>query len=381
MNAPQTLQTKRKYYLDIARVIAIISISLNHAVNRSYANYAGQMKEFYSIPLWSTIFKTVISVFSRIGVPLFLMITGILLLNKIIESPRDIKKFYKHNLWGVFITTEVWLVLIYFFMEFLGDSSILRSQGVWASIDGLLRTMLFVDQRTFGSLWYMPMILCIYTTLPFVVVVKDKLSEGKFSCAVLLPVILVYIVTMVFPAINALLMLNGKPTWSADLKESNLFSMYYLYILTGYFVGQGGLSRWKGWLVGLLTALSFGLCCGMQFYAYSRPAQYLVAYSFPLMPVCAGLLLELLRRGAEKLRRVERPVTYLSRIAFGIYFMHMMVMTVVNSDYVDRWLHYGAWEPALKTLFLEVVSVGVSIPLIAVLSKIKVLRKYLFMVK
>ena len=34
----KTLTGGRSYYLDIARAIAIISISLNHAVNRTYDN-------------------------------------------------------------------------------------------------------------------------------------------------------------------------------------------------------------------------------------------------------------------------------------------------------------------------------------------------------
>ena len=41
----KTLTGGRSYYLDIARAIAIISISLNHAVNRIYDNYFGQMEE------------------------------------------------------------------------------------------------------------------------------------------------------------------------------------------------------------------------------------------------------------------------------------------------------------------------------------------------
>ena len=67
---------QRIFWLDLARTFAVISISLNHAVNRSYHIHVDQMSEFLSIPLASTLFKTVIYVFSRIGVPLFLMISG-----------------------------------------------------------------------------------------------------------------------------------------------------------------------------------------------------------------------------------------------------------------------------------------------------------------
>ena len=73
----------RIMWLDIARAIAIISITFNHAVNRSFNIYTGQFSEYLQIPAYLTIVKAVLYAFSRIGVPLFLMISGTLLL------PRD----------------------------------------------------------------------------------------------------------------------------------------------------------------------------------------------------------------------------------------------------------------------------------------------------
>lgn len=381
MQTLQTVQTQRKYYLDIARAIAIISISFNHAVNRSYANYSGQMAEFYDIALWSTMFKTVITVFSRIGVPLFMMITGVLILNKKMENGDDLKKFYKHNLLSLLITTEIWYVLIYWFLVLSGSQPVLENRGVFGAVLGMFETMLFQNQVTFDSLWYMPVILCLYTTLPFVIMAKDKLSRSKFSWLFLLPVVVVFLNNMVMPSVNDFLRLHGLPTYTSALYMSDLISYFYLYILAGYFVGQGVLGKWKTWVVAGAAVGTFLLCCGYQMYMYAQERNGLIDYYFPLLPVCAGMLLELLRRGADRLRRLERPVTYLSRMAFGVYFTHIVIMTVVNSDKVDALLHYAAWEPALKTLFLEAVSVGVSIILIALLSKIKVLKKYLFMIK
>ncbi|MBQ7415868.1 MAG: acyltransferase [Oscillospiraceae bacterium] len=382
MQQPATLASKRKYYLDIARVIAIVSISLNHAVNRSYQNYNGQMAEFYSIPLWSTLIKTVISVFSRIGVPLFLMITGVLILNKKMETQEDIKKFYKHNLLSMFITTEIWYVIIYWYLVLFGSSNnILETKGIAGAIGGMFETMLFQNQVTFGSMWYMPMILCLYTTLPFVVMVKDKLTGSKLSAVVFLPAIILYLNNMVLPAVNAFLRMHDLPVFSSELREIDLFSTYYLYILVGYFVGKGLLEKWKLWLVAGLAALTFAVCCGVQLYAYSQPYDYLVAYSFPLLPICAGLIFELVRRGAHRLKAVEKPVTYLSRIAFGIYFVHIMIMTALNEKGISKLLNYAAWEPAVKMIFLEAVSIAGSIVLIWLLSKIKPLKKYLFLIK
>lgn len=382
MSHAEQVKPQRKFYLDVARVVAIISISLNHAVNRSYENYSNQMAEFYSIPLASTIFKTVISVFSRIGVPLFLMITGVLIMNKRMETQSDIKKFYKHNLLSLFITTEIWYVLIYwYFVLFSGENTVLETRGVLGAIFGMFETMLFQNQITFGSMWYMPMILCLYTTLPFVIIVKDKLSDEKLSPVLFLPAIILFLNSMVRPAINVLLYMNGLSTFDSELREADLFSCYYLYIIVGYFVGKGALSRWKGWLVASLAAVTFLLCCAFQFYVYSQPYDYLVSYSFPLLPVCAGLLFEVIRRGAHRLKALERPVTYLSRITLGIYFMHMVIITVLNSNKMTAVMQYAVWEPALKTLFLEAVSVVGSIAIIALLSRVKLLKKYLFMIK
>lgn len=109
------LNSKRQYYLDVARVVAVFAIVLNHAVNRSFAVYHYQSAEFNAIPLAGTLVKAACGIFSNLGVPLFLMITGALILNKSMDTADDVKRFYKRNLLPLFLTTEVWLVLIYWY--------------------------------------------------------------------------------------------------------------------------------------------------------------------------------------------------------------------------------------------------------------------------
>lgn len=55
------------FWLDISRFIAIISITMNHAINRSYQNYSDQICDFLTLPLWENIFKATITVFSHFG--------------------------------------------------------------------------------------------------------------------------------------------------------------------------------------------------------------------------------------------------------------------------------------------------------------------------
>ena len=106
----------RVYWLDVARVVAILSITLNHAVNRTYHNYSGQMEEYLNSSLTSSLLKTVTTVFSHLGVPLFLMISGALLLGKRMETEGDFRRFYRHNLLGLLVTSEIWYAVMYWFL-------------------------------------------------------------------------------------------------------------------------------------------------------------------------------------------------------------------------------------------------------------------------
>lgn len=368
----KTLTGGRSYYLDIARTIAIISISLNHAVNRTYDNYFGQMAEFLESSYLSSLLKSVATVFSHLGVPLFLMISGALLLHKRMETADDVKRFYRHNLLELFITAEIWYFIMYWFVFFDGISSGYWEAGLADTLLGCVKTMLFLDQITMSSMWYMPMILCLYTTIPFAAMLVKKLSLKALS----LPLLLAFLYGMCLPALNSLLVLRDIPPMDTAVYLFNLCSIYYLYVFAGYFISKGGLQRLRTGEVAVLTVLLFALICGYQLYAYSDWVDYLVDYDFPLLLLCAMGLLELLRRGAEHLRGLRPVVTYLAKISFGVYFIHILVMSLLEWN-----MNFDGWARSLKLLFLEGVSVGGSILLIALFSGIPFCRRRMFGIK
>lgn len=355
----KTLTGGRSYYLDIARTIAIISISLNHAVNRTYDNYFGQMAEFLESSYLSSLLKSVATVFSHLGVPLFLMISGALLLHKRMETADDVKRFYRHNLLELFITAEIWYFIMYWFVFFDGISSGYWEAGLADTLLGCVKTMLFLDQITMSSMWYMPMILCLYTTIPFAAMLVKKLSLKALS----LPLLLAFLYGMCLPALNSLLVLRDIPPMDTAVHLFNLCSIYYLYVFVGYFISQGGLQRLRTGEVAVLTVLLFALICGYQLYAYSDWVDYLVDYDFPLLLLCAMGLLELLRRGAEHLRGLRPVVTYLAKISFGIYFVHILIMSLLYWH-----MDFSEWSHLWTLLFLEGVSVGGSIEVVELLS-------------
>ena len=358
----------RIYWLDVARVVAIISITLNHAVNRSYSTHTNQLAEFISIPVASSALKAVIYVFSRLGVPIFVMISGALLLKKDIKTEKDIIGFYKHNLLRLFITSEIWFFFYFCYQTIINGTQ----RSIFNIAIDFVLNQLMINQNIFLGAWYMPMILCLYLLVPFIAMLKDRVS---FKTASILLAAVFYI-SYVIPTLSCFSTLIGKSEFYFGLGEyAEICSMYIVLLVIGYWLSNGGLSRLSNGIVIAGFLLTFLGTCAFQFYVYSIPHDYETDYHFAGIFFCAVFLFELIRRKGDLLKFAQRPVTYLSRIAFGIYLVHIVIMTVM----VD-FAPLNMSQP-LKMVVLELVSFIGSIIIIAPLSKIPFVRKYVFMIK
>jgi len=367
---------KRIAYLDIARSLAIISVSFNHAVNRSFNIRVDTLIEFQSIPLWLTIIKVVLYALSRIGVPLFLMISGVLLL------PRDysgdkINRFVKHNWLQLFITTEIWLVIMYWYKQCF-PGSFLLAYGKRVCLIRFIETVFFINPDTLGSMWYMFMIICLYLMIPIIAMSLKKLEPKYF----VIPGSIVLFCSFILPDINAVLQAIGhQGVFETRLQSANIFSMYAVFLLFGYFISEGALSRVKtNTLLGGMLCV-FIAFCAFQFWIYTTESDYVVGEDYAsIFPLIIGVLLfELLHRARiNEKSMLARLATELSKITFGIYFVHICIMEGMW-QIID---HYGININYLwRFCLLETVSVLGSIVLIQIFRHNKWMSKNLFGIK
>ena len=364
---------KRIFYLDVARSLAIFSITLNHAVNRTYDNYVHIQEEFFSTRFSSNVLKAGLTVFSRLGVPLFLMITGALLLNRQFDSKPAVKKFYTHNYLDLLITSEIWLFLGYWFIVLTNPGNMMLSeQGIIGTIWGCVKNSLFLDQVTLGNMWYIPMILCVYLIIPVIAFFLQKFPWPK---VIFIPMFLLIIISFIIPALNAYLAILGLEPIVMELNAGDLFSCYLIYIIAGWFVHKNGLRKLPSAILIIGTAVSFAICCAAQYYCYSC-SNHLVSYTSPGVLLCSVLLFEVIRRFGKKLIAIENPVSYLSRISFGIFLLHLFIMETFNWH-----VRFTGWPRTVKLLFLEFISFAGSILIIWTLSHIPFCRKRLFLIK
>ena len=360
--------------MDVARALAIVLVALNHAVNRSYEVYVEQMKEFYSIPVMSSVFKAVCLVLSHLGVPLFLMISGALLLGKVYDNRQTVVRFYRHNLLDIFITSEIWYFIMYWGIVLFFDRSL--KGNLLGCIIGCIKTMLFIDQNTMGSMWYIPMILCIYIMIPLIAVAIQQFGVR----IVFLPCLIVYISSCIIPFFNDVLTITTGKGFEFSIKSSNVFSFYFIYVIAGWIIQSRYLEKVKTGCLWATAALLFVLSSAVQLWAFRTEADLVFSYEFPLFLPISIALFEIIRRKAGKDVPVQQKgysaVTYISKISFAIFFIHVCIMT-----FVDKFVSFEGWMRPLKCLFLLISSMILSVIVIWILSHVKVFRRYMLFMK
>lgn len=148
---------KRILWIDVVRSIAICCVVMCHAVE-GYM-YTLDVNFMNAISAQSRCFAIIAFTFGRVGVPLFLMISGYLLLDKSYDESACIK-FWKNKCFGLFIAIEVWIIVYNLFFIFY--------EGRELSLITLGKEMLLLKVSGMNHMWYMPMILGFYLTLPII---------------------------------------------------------------------------------------------------------------------------------------------------------------------------------------------------------------------
>lgn len=144
---------KRIIYLDYLRTLAIFGVLLNH-VSNNWIN-ATSLNNWIAMAYNS---------FGRIGVPLFLMLTGILLLN----NKLPIKDFIKRRYPRVIKPFLFWMTLLILYTLFVITPAHLSSPP-W----------LFAIRHYLTDRWYVWMILGVYLIIPIMAsFIKGTKLEG-----------------------------------------------------------------------------------------------------------------------------------------------------------------------------------------------------------
>lgn len=359
MQAEKERNGERVVYLDLIRTMAIMCVVLCHSVEKIYGL---NLEEWNTSSISSNLFKTVFFTIGRLGVPLFLMLTGYLLLDKNIDNDKDVIKFYKKKLLPIVITTEIWIVIYTIFYSICNKETF--------TLEKLVRRVCFMEFSP-DNMWYMPMIIGIYIAIPFV----NKVLT-TFSIKILkIPMIVLIFIYSVLPTLNIILRIFNINEWYSLIDVSFLGGIYGFYLINGYLINKKILKKVRTEILIIINFIAFCFACAIQVLSFEKGIEYNIWYNSIFIIICSIVLFELLTRIKIK-DKVKNTYIYISKISFGIFFVHEIVLSLYDLLNIDIIM-----KKPIQTCTLFIMVFILSIFFVELLSKIKILRKKLFLLK
>lgn len=224
----------------------------------------------------SRLFAPLAFTLGRMGGPLFLFLTGYLLLDRDYDI-SCINRFWRKNWLALFMTTEIWIVLYDVFLR------VFHFQH-W-STKGILKDMLFLNQVHMGHMWYMPMIIGLYVCIPF----AARALKGIPNRMLTFPMLLLGSYVFSVPSLNQVYGENTGQGFVLDVGFSG--GIYGIYVVMGFLVKRGLLARVSVRTLGGGCFLFFLLTLGSELFAYHMGRTYNVWYIYCFLLLLSSLFL------------------------------------------------------------------------------------------
>lgn len=308
---------ERKYYLDLLRIIAIVLVVFNHTPGfHSFMIGAGLL---HSQPL-----AILVAVLTKVNVPIFVMISGTLLLERE-ESFRD--------LWKKRISRFLLVILIFTTLRYVVYG---LTKDYPTSVADLARGIFSGQLKGFDSYWFLYAYLSFLLVLPFLRLIAKGLTRKHFYMLMLLHIVM----TSCIPMINFCLSMIGKEgIVISSMMNTQLYTAKLMfYPIMGYYIDRkidiSSLTR-KHWnmlfgasLIGLIVSIA-------ATYLYGERFGYDVNFISSFTYIFAITIFLLVKRvyttipTSKIITKTNGIVLYVSSLTFGIYLLDNIVKAVI----------------------------------------------------
>lgn len=340
--------------MEIMRVIAIYFVVFNHTHDAGFFLFSRYDAD--SVLFWAYLF---LSIFDKFAVPLFLAISGALMLHR---PDEEIRKLWTGRIWKIAVILGVYS-LTYYALD------VMREGGEF-SIFALAR-------KVYGSLakyhlWFLYLYLAYLMILPFLQILVRHMEARHFYY--LFGMSIIY--TGILPVMEYLVSPEGG-TLYGELKAPLFGSMAVIYPCLGYYLQHRikheelpKIILWL-WIGNILTIMT---SCWMTYYrgTVAGCMDEMFHKSFVIFN-CAALYVTVrwLCEGKELRPIVTRAVLSIGGCTFGIYLLHLLVP---YCSLIARMQAAGI-NDMLSAALGSAVAVGVCYLATQFISKIPVVRR------
>lgn len=337
----------RILWLDFVRSLAILMVVVVHATENIYHFNIQGISELGNL---QKVLAFCGFTFGRLGVPLFLFLTGYLLLARDYDSVDNVIKFWKRKLVPLLTTYACW-TLIYELFQII----IYRSKFNFITC---LKRLLFLENPSMSHMWYMPMIIGMYLTLPLLSIVLRKMPFK----ILIIPVLVCFFYSFITSDINVLFKHTRIGSLTPTLTLSYTGGVYGLYIVSGYLFRTNQkktltLSKRFRYFVTLTSIVSFVLLVLMQIYMYTFNNGYNVWYNSSLLYICALSLFTTLYLIKDSLP-FPKLWCKISIFSMGIYYIHNIFLKICLNYNIGG---INSWPSPFQVIVIFIVCFTMSI--------------------
>lgn len=361
-DATRRLPRKRRVVLDVARSMAILCVVLVHCAEKTYLPTGALEYGGY----WGF---AILHYLGRIGVPLFLFLTGTLVASKRFDTERDVLSFYKRSFLPLLLVTEVWCLIYVAFLYLY--------YGVFDPAH-TVAYMLFLKQLPdlLPHWWYLPMIVGVYGVLPFVGLVLQKAPRK----ALLVPFAIILIYIFVVPTYNDFAEATGIRQLPVPISLDLAFygGIYGFYVMLGYLIDRCAIVERIPTRV-LAAIFVVAIVPGMLGEYLGVDTWYDSIFILVDSIVVFELLLRWERAHSEPNDRppsgAARLVGWVSGMSFAVYLVHELVLAPIPRGLVP------GMPLAAEALVLVAIVFSLSLAVVAIVRKVPHVGKALFLQK
>ena len=333
MNQPIAINTTRKHvvWLDVVRLVAMFTVVCCHSAD-PFNFYPGEPPaNIDEIKFWGAAYGA----FLRPCVPLFVMITGALLL----PVRGEISAFYKKRISRVFWPFLIWSVIYNLFPWITGllglNPEVILDffpySGVEATRQSLAVSLGYIEQIPFNfslmdvHMWYIYLLIGIYLYLPIFSAWVEKASERAK-----LLFLVFWGITTLLPYYNQFVSpyLWGTCSWN-EFGMLYYFAGFNGYLLLGHYLRNHDWSLLKITIVGLpmfvvgflVTFIGFRHITALPEYSDEMLELFFTYNSLNVVMMTLPLFMWIMKVRVQS-PFVQQSLANLTKCGFGVYMIH-----------------------------------------------------------
>lgn len=371
------------YSLDLIRILAATLVIIVHTKG-----------VFFDKQLNPEIFAF-FWVIGTIGVPLFVILTGYLMLPRNFDKDDYLSRYLHRNFLPLLISFECWNLLWFLFDKIPFFTLYKNPMGIkWATT---VKAAFFIGD-TNSALWYLPMTIALYLGIPIVSYVLKEISNKAYITVLSIALIIsgtiiptTALIAQVFgyyPHIHSVLKMNvfGASVWGE--------SVWMIYVIAGYIIYKGklrNLGTWKLLFFGIFIPL-------LPFYFIQLRNIYglgpdIHSYDLIFVVIPSISLFEILNRIEPFFEKAslsfKKCLTYVSQASFTIYMLHIFVggalihiIQIIKplQGFLDMVGYLRRWNIIIYFIFIIGIII-ISCLIESILSKNKMIKRWLLLKK